>query len=388
METTRLNNSIEEQYRGLSDVLTDDYIELYADIKNDKLKLLFSTLHALLISSFKKMNDRLPTGSTFGYFLAEDSRTLIGIIDRIETLQRKLAKSAYAFDIEDYYKNTIDSCKKFLKNIRGSEIPPNFNKIDLYYTLPIFKPLLMVNIPSADSTLYPLSEIGFGSYAIVYRYHDVFYNRDFVLKRAKDSLDEKGLERFHREFLQMSNLNSPYVVEVYNYNSSKNEYIMESMSCTLKDHIEQNNEKMSVDERKYLVNQLFRAFNYLHSKNVLHRDISPNNILIRYYEDTLVLKIADFGLVKTADSTLTSLLTELKGCFNDPNLAVEGFVNYRMEHETYALSRLVYYIMTGETHIKRDSSALHQYIAKGMHRDRQSRFHSVNEMREMFRTII
>ena len=40
--------------------------------------------------------------------------------------------------------------------------------------------------------------------------------------------------------------------------------------------------------------QLFRGINYCHSRNILHRDIKPQNILIN--ETTKELKIADFGL--------------------------------------------------------------------------------------------
>ena len=46
------------------------------------------------------------------------------------------------------------------------------------------------------------------------------------------------------------------------------------------------------------------------------------NILIKEYDDTLVVKLSDFGLVKIPDSTLTTVNTEFKGYFNDPALVV------------------------------------------------------------------
>ncbi len=36
-----------------------------------------------------------------------------------------------------------------------------------------------------------------------------------------------------------------------------------------------------------------------------------------------------------------------KGYFNDPALVFEGFKNYNILHETYALTRIVYFVMTG-----------------------------------------
>ena len=55
--------------------------------------------------------------------------------------------------------------------------------------------------------------------------------------------------------------------------------------------------------------------------------------------------------MKIPDSTLTSENTDLKGYFNDPALVIEGFSNYGIEHETYALTRLVSYILTGKINL-------------------------------------
>lgn len=61
----------------------------------------------------------------------------------------------------------------------------------------------------------------------VYKYKDTFYNRPFILKRAKKELTDKEVARFKREFDVMNDLSSPYILEVYCYNPDKNEYIME-----------------------------------------------------------------------------------------------------------------------------------------------------------------
>jgi len=94
-------------------------------------------------------------------------------------------------------------------------------------------------------------------------------------------------------------LNSPNIIEVYHYNENgkENEYIMEKMDCTLKDYIKKNNNTLSFNDRKEIVVQVLHGFEYLSSKRLLHRDISPNNILIRIFDDEHVqAKISDFGL--------------------------------------------------------------------------------------------
>lgn len=130
-----------------------------------------------------------------------------------------------------------------------------------------------------------------------------------------------------------------------------------------------------------MVNQVLKAFKYLHSKKLLHRDISPSNILLKIYENVVVVKIADFGLVKVPDSQLTNLNTDLKGSFNDSGLATEGFQNYDILHETYALTKLIFFILTGKTNVSNIKNAsLNQFVQKGLSTDKSRRYKSVNEL--------
>ncbi len=229
---------------------------------------------------------------------------------------------------------------------------------------------------------YNLSFIGEGSYANVFKYKDEFYNRFFVLKRAKKELDSKELKRFKLEFEEMNRLKSPYVVEVYSYDDETHEYIMEYMDCSLKKFIDKNNSEITKQQRYNIIMQLFRAYNYIHSKGVFHRDISPNNVLLRKYDDTVVAKIADFGLVKVEESDLTSTDTDVKGSFNDPALKVDGFKNYNLLHEIYAFTLLCVYICTGKTNFSTvRETKLIEFMKKGTHADTAQRFQNLEEMK-------
>lgn len=235
---------------------------------------------------------------------------------------------------------------------------------------------------------YELKFIGEGSYAQVFKYKDTFYDHFFVLKRAKKDLNSKELHRFKREFEQMKVLKSPYIVEVYSYNETSNEYIMEYMDCTLDKYISENNGKLSFSQRKNIVFQVLRAFKYIHFKDILHRDICPKNVLVRLYDDIRVIKVADFGLVKIPDSDLTSVSTEYKGYFNDPELRLDGFNTYCIIHETYAITRLVYFIMTGRTNTEKIiNPSLRKFVAHGLSADKSARFQDINELSAEFNKI-
>ncbi len=124
----------------------------------------------------------------------------------------------------------------------------------------------------------------------------------------------------------MKGLNSPYIVDVYAYNEENNSYIMEYMDFTLDNYLKLNNDKISSGLRKSICLQLLKACKYLHEKGYLHRDLAPTNTLIKTYDDVLVVKIADFGLAKNPTNQLTTINTEFKGYFNDPNLKFEGLI--------------------------------------------------------------
>ena len=386
-----IENYIESQYRELLSCsqINAEYSDLYKSFRNQKLREILMTLHHDLVGLFRTMNERLPTGEHEAHFWAEPSRDLIKRIEMIFGLVSSLKETPLAFQIDPYYLDLLTRCRDFLSSSGGSSLPPNMAKVELYYTLPIFLPLSSITISHKQQDFtFDLKLIGNGSYANVYKYKDTFYNRPFILKRAKKELTDKEIARFKREFDVMNDLSSPYILEVYCYNPDKNEYIMEYMDYTLDGYIAAHNSTLTIIQRKGIAQQILRAFDYLHSKGHLHRDISPKNILIKEYYDTLVVKLSDFGLVKIPDSTLTTVNTEFKGYFNDPALVVEGFNTYGIVHETYALTRVIYFVMTGKTNTEKIANQnLRAFVERGLNPDKTKRFQNIRDMISAFKTI-
>lgn len=386
-----IENYIESQYRELLSCsqINAEYSDLYKSFRNQKLREILMTLHHDLVGLFRTMNERLPTGEHEAHFWAEPSRDLIKRIEIIFSLVSSLKETPLAFQIDPYYLDLLTRCRDFLSSSGGSSLPPNMAKVELYYTLPIFLPLSSITISHKQQDFtFDLKLIGSGSYANVYKYKDTFYNRPFILKRAKKELTDKEVARFKREFDVMNDLSSPYILEVYCYNPDKNEYIMEYMDYTLDGYIAAHNSTLTIVQRKGIAQQILRAFDYLHSKGHLHRDISPKNILIKEYDDTLVVKLSDFGLVKIPDSTLTTVNTEFKGYFNDPALVVEGFNTYGIVHETYALTRVIYFVMTGKTNTEKITNQnLRAFVEKGLNPDKIKRFQNIRDMILAFKAI-
>ncbi len=362
-----------------------NFIEVYGSVKNERLRKIFSKIHYEVNKLFKYLNERLQNG----YYTADESRKLLDWIDQVEELQSNLKNSTLCFEVEEYYKSLFISCNEFLTRFLGSAIPSDFKKIEINYINPIFKLKTTDSTELKNKKISGLKLIGEGSYAKVFKYKDPDYNKYFVLKRAKTNLDEKEKERFKREFDEMKKLNSPYIVEVYQFDEDKYEYKMEYIDYTIGKFIEENNNKLTLDERKKIIWQVLAAFDYIHSKGLLHRDISLSNILVKCYEDTRVIKIADFGLVKIPDSNLTSLNSEIKGSLNDiSDLQRCGFDKYTKPHETYALCRLISFILTGSTKIDSiKDTQLKAFMDKGVNPQLDQRFKNVSEIKNALKFL-
>ena len=96
--------------------------------------------------------------------------------------------------------------------------------------------------------------------------------------------------------------------------------------------------------------------------------------------------IDPYLLVRIPNSVLTTVNTEFKGSFNDPSLRTEGFDTYDITHETYALTMLMLYIMTGSTKAdKIKDSNFRIFVNKGLNPDKTKRFQNVHELANGFR---
>ena len=163
---------------------------------------------------------------------------------------------------------------------------------------------------------------------------------------------------------------------------------MEYIDKTIETYIQHNNDRLSLERRKGIIRQICRALEYIHYKGLLHRDLSITNALVQEYEDTVVVKLSDFGLVKIENSTLTSTASEIKGSLNDPDLQRYGFANYNICHETYALTKLCFYILTGKSNIEHQASGMiKDFYLKGTDPVLENRYQSVEDLLQTVESI-
>ena len=333
------------------------YISLYNDIGNDYLGNIFASFHYKLNELFRLINQEITRtfnddGEEYnkgGYLHAQDGRDLLDLFDTIDAFTHELKRTDYEFEINKEYVNQMRECKNYVRKYGGTHIPDGTNQITLLENEPIFVIQSSIVIKRDNGSIaVTKNTCGIGSYADVFYYVDPLYNMKIAVKCAKPELTYKELQRFKREFETLKGLCSPYIIEVFTYNDERNEYTMEYMDKTIDKYISENRD-LSLKQRKAIIYQICKGFKYIHSKGLLHRDISLTNIMVKRFDDVDVFKICDFGLVKMPDSQLTSQESSVKGALNDPDLIRMGFDNYEIRHETYALTRLFCFILTGTT---------------------------------------
>lgn len=361
------------------------YEEFYHSIPNKNQKALFSLLHyeinKLITFMYSKHN---------GHYNADESRRLKSIIEVVQILQANLKDTVHSFILDPPYTSLLNQCKTFLVATQGSPIPNDLQVVELIDHRAIFHLIESVSAPSLSTVAYPLHHVDEGSYAHVYRYLDEQYNFPVIVKRAKKNLTSEEITRFKNEFTDLKRLDSPYVIKAYQFNENKMEYSMECADETLDKYITRMNDRLTMNDRIRLVQQLMRAFVYIHETGLLHRDISYSNIFIKQHNDGVTLiKVSDFGLAKHSDRNLTRQGTVIKGVLNDPSLARDGFENFEQRHDIYALTFVINFILSGKKNgIHIANSTILGFFERGINADINNRHPNVLTMANEFQRII
>jgi serine/threonine protein kinase len=155
-----------------------------------------------------------------------------------------------------------------------------------------------------------ISIIGEGGMGIVYLAQHIHIHRKAAIK----SLHRKYLtnynikERFKNEAATLSQIQHPNIVKLYDYIETGDGLylIMEYVDGVLLDlFIKNESGPIKESNSIKIMNGLLSGFSYAHSKNIVHRDVKPSNIMIS--RDFSVVKILDFGIAKILSDDIRNL---------------------------------------------------------------------------------
>lgn len=211
-----------------------------------------------------------------------------------------------------------------------------------------------------------LKTLGGGNMGVVYLVEDTEGGGMYALKRLSASLSpsEREVRRFRREFMTLSRLRHPHIVEVYESGIDHESlyFVMEYVQGpTLRQHFipgspPEEPEKHADWLAKFNTNerilnvlniaiQICDALTWIHNYGIIHRDLKPENILLKSAQH---IKLLDFGIAKryggqeeTSQSrsimgTLTYISPEQAQCVD-----VDG------RSDLYTLGVILYELLTG-----------------------------------------
>ncbi len=202
-----------------------------------------------------------------------------------------------------------------------------------------------------------LEAIGEGGFAKVFLARETTTGDKVALKVLKDGFqnDPEVIERFRREVFAVASINSPHVVGLKDFGISGDEFFiaMEFVEGpTLRDVLDQH--QWSADSVHTIIGQIGSALEAAHAQDIVHRDLKPENVmLVSGPNDTMMVKVLDFGLAKLAELERQlglAPLTRVGMCFGTPQYMSPDLIYGRpvdRSVDVFALAVMAYEMIGG-----------------------------------------
>jgi serine/threonine protein kinase len=248
-----------------------------------------------------------------------------------------------------------------------------------------------MNVKDIGKNLELFNIIGKGSYGNVYLGKNKINNQYYAVKViSKAQLQSKVVyQYFNNEIYILKHINHPNIVKYISLIEKKKEYWLVIEYCNggslvkaLKYHITKYNKPVPENIVRHFIKNILTAVIYLNNKNIIHRDIKSDNILLHYdnEEDLLSnnfikakIKLIDFGFARYLDEN--ELAGSLVGTpmYMDPNVlktflesksrVVQGF--YDQKVDVWSLGILTYELLIGIVpFMSKDIKGLFQNVNK------------------------
>ena len=151
--------------------------------------------------------------------------------------------------------------------------------------------------------------LGVGTYGQVFLVQNKYTKEYFAMKEIpKTSEDLLSDNEIMDEITILKNLDHPDIVRITEFYNTDTSYFIISEYCKYGELFEQIKYEFSETQIAVMFRQILSGIAYLHSNNIIHRDLKLENILINDIEksystneDLFLLKIIDFGTAKIFD---------------------------------------------------------------------------------------
>ncbi|MDC4203273.1 MAG: protein kinase [Candidatus Manganitrophus sp.] len=213
------------------------------------------------------------------------------------------------------------------------------------------------------------------------------FERLLAIKRILPQFTENAefVSMFINEAKVAAQLSHPNIVQVFDFGQVEEsyyigmEYVMGRDLRTIMERSQKSNRPLPIDQILFIVSRVCSGLEHAHKKkdlhgnelNLVHRDISPQNILISYDGE---IKLVDFGIAKAAlqeNETRTGILKG-KLAYMSPEQAWGKGIDHRSD--LFSLGIVLYECATGKRLFKGDSEI------NTLERVREAKFESPRQL--------
>ena len=185
--------------------------------------------------------------------------------------------------------------------------------------------------------------------ATVYRAYDPSFDREVAVKVLPCEMVHNLVfrVRFKRELKMIASLEHPAIVPVYDVGEEpdcRQYFVMRYMGGeSLSDWIRRG--ALPLQDTAIIIERLASALDYAHQKNIVHRDIKPDNVL---FDDTNHPYLTDFGIAKLTEAAISATGGGTMGtpAYVSPEQAQGAHVDSRAD--IYGLGVMIYEMLTGK----------------------------------------
>ncbi len=195
------------------------------------------------------------------------------------------------------------------------------------------------------------------------------FEKVVVVKRILEHLaeDEEFVKMFLDEARIAAKLSHPNIVQIYDLGKSNDSHyiVMEYVSGRNVQHLiqklDETGETMPIEHSLRIVAGVCDGLYYAHSRkdydgqplNIVHRDISPQNILVSFGGG---VKLVDFGIAKASTQLAQTRAGVLKGkyAYMSPEQVRGSAIDHRSD--IFSVGLVMYEMLTGQRAFERDTS--------------------------------
>lgn len=165
---------------------------------------------------------------------------------------------------------------------------------------------------------------------------------------------ERFLNKFIKEARTISALHHPAIIPIYDIfrENGTAYYVMEYIEGeSLGDMVKRRGSLPEAEALSY-IRSVGDALTYIHQRNINHLDIKPSNIMLRRYDNQVVL--IDFGVAKqydeqTMEGTTTTPVGISHGYSPAEQYRRNGVQTFSPQSDVYALGATLYKLLSGKT---------------------------------------